>query len=234
MTDVSKGVWKRHRKGVPSGVKQCHVEALQEKKKHRHVKCLIRVICVCGGHLITSLQTIMGDAVNVSIPCLDPLETVTVAGGLIHIHRISNLSSGSSSQPMALLLLHDLRNILSDQNISEQAALSRLSRLQKRFYTFEELGLMPPSCAVSSLKSKHELPDAVIKQIKTSSKANGMWFVTVDAALKIAFKFCTPQDAIRVSLDLSPFLAGTDELIYCFHFLILRERCKVARNIAIL
>ena len=152
---------------------------------------------------------VMGDPINVSLPCLDPLETITVAGGQIHIHRLANVNHSGASQPMAMLLLYDLRTILSEPNVSEQAALSRITKLQKRFYSMDELGLNLTSCANSTYKNKNELPETVIKQLKTSSKANGLWFVTVDAALKIAFKFCTPQDAIRISLDLSPFLVGT-------------------------
>jgi hypothetical protein len=151
----------------------------------------------------------MGDPINVSLPCLDPLETITVAGGQIHIHRLANVNHSGASQPMAMLLLYDLRTILSEPNVSEQAALSRITKLQKRFYSMDELGLNLTSCANSTHKNKNELPETVIKQLKTSSKANGLWFVTVDAALKIAFKFCTPQDAIRISLDLSPFLVAS-------------------------
>jgi hypothetical protein len=149
--------------------------------------------------------------VSSGIPCLESLESVQIKGHQIHLRRVtpSTTDSSFSPQSITLLLLHDLRNILSDPSVSEQSALSRLNRLQRRFFSFDELGLNPGSCvAPLSRKSDHHLSDAVLKQIKTSSKANGLWFVTVDAAMKIVFKFCTPQDAIRISLDLSPFLVG--------------------------
>jgi hypothetical protein len=164
----------------------------------------------------------MGDTFAVSIPCLDALESITVHDSPVHLRRLANVESAGSSQGIALLLLHDLRNILSEPNVSEQASLSRLNKLQKRFFSFEELGLSVPNCSSVASKGKHDLPENIIKQLKTSSKANGLWFVTIDAAMKLVFKFCSPQDAIRISLDLSPLLVGSyisfKQDTHVFHF----------------
>lgn len=149
----------------------------------------------------------MNEVSSGNIPCLDALEATSVNDRPVHLKRLGD--STVSTSTIVLLLLYDIRNVLSEPNVSEQAALSRLNKLQKRFFTFEELGLAAAECAVTHTKSKSERPDAVMKQIKTATKANGLWFVTVDAAMKLVFKFCTPQDAIRISLDLSPFLVGT-------------------------
>lgn len=159
--------------------------------------------------------SIMSDAVSGGLPCLDTLETITIAGAHIHTKRVTGgPDAGLAPNGILLLLLHDVRNILSEPNVSEQAALSRVNKLQKRFFDFDELGISVSTCAISAIKNKHDIPENIVKQIKTSSKANGLWFVTIDAAMKIVFKFCSPQDAIRFSLDLSPFLVCTFLIFY--------------------
>ena len=157
---------------------------------------------------------------------MDSLETVTINNAQIHVKRVSGGADlGSVPNGILLLLLHDIRNILTEPNVSEQAALSRVNKLQKRFFGFDELGVGLGNCALSAIKGKHDLPENIVKQIKTSSKANGLWFVTVDAAMKIVFKFCSPQDAIRISLDLSPLLVCAYLHLYRYH---LELSCIVA------
>lgn len=151
----------------------------------------------------------MEDALSSAVPCLDALESLEVRNTPVHIHRTGAIDSTTALPSIVLLMLFDVRSLLSESHVSEQDALSRLTKLQKRFFTFEELGLQAPACAATISKEKHDLSAAVVKQIKSSSKANGFWFVTVDAALKLVFRYCSPQDAIRVSLELSPLLIGT-------------------------
>lgn len=151
----------------------------------------------------------MEDALSSVVPCLDALESVSVMNTQVHLHRTGSIDSTTALPSIVLLMLFDVRTLLSDTHVSEQDALSRLTKLQKRFFSFEELGLQVPTCAASLPKDKHDLSAAVVKQLKSSSKANGLWFVTVDAALKLVFRYCSPQDAIRVSLELSPLLIGT-------------------------
>lgn len=151
----------------------------------------------------------MDDALSSVVPCLDALESVEVRNTQVHLYRTGSIDSTTALPSIVLLMLFDIRALLSDTHVSEQDALSRLTKLQKRFFTFEELDVQLPACAASISKEKHDLSAAVVKQIKSSSKANGLWFVTVDAALKLVFRYCTPQDAIRVSLELSPLLIGT-------------------------
>lgn len=135
----------------------------------------------------------------------------------IRVKRTGSIDSATALPSIAMLMLFDVRNLLSDAHVSEQDALARLTKLQKRFFSFEELGLAAEHCLNSTRDKSIDLPPAVAKQVKTTTKAHGIWFVTVDAALKLVFRHCTPQDAIRLSLELSPLLLGTRPTNVSFH-----------------
>lgn len=143
-------------------------------------------------------------------PLLEGMDAIQVAGHEMRVRRLRHTASRTQANDgIALLLLQDVKQVLTDSGASEQAILSRLNRLQKRFFTFEELSPNYGNQNTSpSGRKSVDLTDSIIKQIKTSSRTTGLWFVTVDAALKTVFKYAAPQDAIRIALDLSPLLAG--------------------------